>query len=136
MPKWEVKYTQYKKPDYDSLNNYLRVQKINLEYVGNSFGSFQNSVSNKNVILMTYHSSKGMDFENVFMPFCDTPLGLSPSNEETVFMVALTRSRRNLYISHSDTPYYLLNKIKPNCRYIDIEKELAPVHQGNNQYGF
>ena len=136
VPKWEVKTNRYNKPDYTSLNQHLKNQKINLEYVGNSYGSFQNAVSNKNVILMTYHSSKGMDFENVFLPYCENPLGLDASNEETVFMVALTRSRKNLYISHSETPYYLASKIKQNCRLIDIEKELAPVQQVKGQFGF
>lgn len=136
VPKWEIKYNNYNKPDYNSLNKHLSNQGINLEYVGNGYGSFQNTVLKKNVILMTYHSSKGMDFENVFMPFCEDPIGLSSPNEETVFMVALTRSRKNLYISHTGSPYYLLNRIKQNCRHIDIEKELAPVRQGTNQFGF
>ena len=134
---WSQTKNRYGKPDYDDLNSFMKSKGINLEYVGNGYGSFQNAVRQKNVILMTYHSAKGMDFENVFMPLCETPMGLMGETEETVFMVALTRSRRNLYVSHSSTPYRLLEKIKSGCRYIDIDKELAPVQHGSNsQFGF
>jgi superfamily I DNA/RNA helicase len=52
--------------------------------------------SNKDIIVMTYHSSKGLDFDNVFLPFLNNSLFISPYNEETLFMVAITRSKKNL----------------------------------------
>ncbi len=134
---WVVAKNSYGKPDYNDLNRFMRSKGLNLEYVGNSYGSFQNAIQQKNVILMTYHSSKGMDFENVFMPLCETPMGLMGDAQETVFMVALTRSRKNLYVSYSSTPYHLLEKIKSVCRYIDIDRELAPQQaSSSSQFGF
>lgn len=135
-PQWTTVYNRYGDPKYDDLNSHLRTNGINLEYVGNSYGSFEHAVRNKNVILMTYHSAKGMDFENVFMPFVNTELGLNGSKDETVFMVALTRSRKNLYLTHTDTPHYLVTKIKNNCRLVDIDTELSPVRNSGNKYGF
>lgn len=134
-PQWTTVYNRFRDPDYDNLNQHLTDNGVKLEYVGNSYGSFEHAVQNKNVILMTYHSAKGMDFENVFMPFVNSELGLSTEKDETVFMVALTRSRKNLYLTHTDTPHYLVDKIKANCRHIDIEKELSPGTNGG-RFGF
>ena len=135
-PQWEVVYNRYKDPDYDDLNSHLSRNGVNLEYVGNGNGSFEHAVRNKNVILMTYHSAKGMDFENVFMPFVNTELGLNFDKDETVFMVALTRSRKNLYLSHTGSPHDLVKRIKDQCRAIDIDRELNPVQNTGNTFGF
>lgn len=135
-PQWTTVYNRYGDPKYDDLNQHLQENGVKLEYVGNSYGSFENAVLNKNVILMTYHSAKGMDFENVFIPFVNTELGLHSDKDETVFMVALTRSRKNLYISHTDSPHYLVNKIKGNCRPVDIDNELTPARPQGTSFGF
>ena len=121
---WVKTYNDYNKPDYNAMNSYFAKSGIRLEYVGNSYGSFQNAVNKKNVILMTYHSSKGMDFENVFIPFCSDDLNLNFTNSDAVFMVALTRSRKNLFISHTGKPYNLIKKIIDKCRHINIDTEL------------
>lgn len=47
--------------------------------------------------LMTYHSSKGLQFENVFIPEC-TAEGIDDRNP---LYVAVTRTYRSLYIMHS-----------------------------------
>lgn len=53
--------------------------------------------NNDNPTILTYHSAKGTEFDNVFIPF---------SNDDEIFdvnpfYVALTRSRSHLYISYS-----------------------------------
>ncbi len=60
--------------------------------------------------VMPFHSSKGLQFETVFIPFCDYPKH-DPwfvSNYRRPFYVALTRSYQNLYITHTDrlTPFF------------------------------
>ena len=35
---------------------------------------------------MTYHSAKGMDFDNVFLPFLSDDISISRRDEETLFM--------------------------------------------------
>lgn len=55
--------------------------------------------------VMTYHSSKGLQFESVFIPFCDIPNhdGWLVKNYSNPLYVALTRTYRNLYLSYSDS---------------------------------
>lgn len=48
--------------------------------------------------LMTYHSSKGLQFENVFIPECD----VEGKDERNPLYVAITRTYRSLYIMYSD----------------------------------
>lgn len=60
--------------------------------------------------LMTYHSSKGLQFETVFIPFCDAPQhdNWFIRNYQNALYVALTRTYRNLYLTHSErlTPFF------------------------------
>ena len=71
------------------------------------------------VYLMTYHSAKGLDFENVFLPHLNDeiyldakPKNLSREQEERSHLfVALTRSRRNVFLSYHGTPHWVLKKI-------------------------
>lgn len=57
--------------------------------------------------IMTYHSSKGLQFDTVFIPHC----GVGDNGSDTFFLnplyVAVTRTSNNLVITHSDklSPY-------------------------------
>ena len=46
---------------------------------------------------MTFHSAKGLDFDNVFIPYANTSMYISPNDSlaKTLFMVAMTRRREN-----------------------------------------
>jgi superfamily I DNA/RNA helicase len=59
--------------------------------------------------VMTYHSSKGLQFESVFIPFCDYPNhdAWFAERYQNPLYVALTRTYKNLYLSHTDrlTPF-------------------------------
>jgi hypothetical protein len=135
---WDYETNRYGKPDYNSLNMHLGMENIPLEYVGNSYGSFEECISKKRVILMTYHSAKGMDFEHVFLPFCNTKLKLNPDNGKTVFMVALTRSRQNMYLTYTGSLHSYVEKFWSLCHEIDIEAELNRGQQATTSgtYGF
>ena len=113
-----IPINKYGKPDYNTVNLFLSDNNIKLEYVGNNYGSFQNAEKNRKVIMMTYHSSKGMDFRHVFLPFMNSGTRISANPEisdETLFMVALTRSNRNLYITYSGNLHPLVDKFKDVC---------------------
>lgn len=115
--KWDVsKPTDKQRPDYDSLNSYLKSNNIKVEYVGNNHGSLRSAESNKNLIVMTYHSSKGLDFDTVFLPFMDDSISSASCDDETIFMVALTRSRRNLYLSYVNSYNFYVDRISSACR--------------------
>jgi superfamily I DNA/RNA helicase len=120
---WSLGKNRWGKPDYDSLNQYLNTQSLKAEYVGNGYGSFESAARNHNVIIMTYHSSKGMDFENVFLPFMSSDLYITSYQEETLFMVALTRSKTNLYISYSGQLHQLVKRFESSCQKVSFTED-------------
>ena len=104
-PVWNLVNNQYNRPDWRSLNQHLLTNGISVEYVGNGYGSLSHAEQHKNVVLMTYHSAKGLDFENVFIPYTNDELfrHVNFNNIETLFMVAMTRGKENLYITYNGT---------------------------------
>jgi hypothetical protein len=119
-PKWTYQTDSWGKPDYKSLNTHFLNNGLKVEYVGNGFGSFQNAEKQRNLIIMTYHSAKGMDFDNVFLPFLSDDLDISRNNEETLFMVALTRSKMNLFLTYSGYLHHLVKKFESTCQPISL----------------
>lgn len=121
---WNEKKNKWGKPDYGNLNMHFRNSGIKLQFIGNGYGSLENAHQNKEAVLMTYHSAKGLDFDNVFLPFLNTFFWLPSDKEETLFIVAITRSKKNLYITYFDKPHYLIDKFKDECTKISISKIL------------
>ena len=121
-PKWNYQEDSWGKPDYKALNSHLASNGMKVEYVGNGYGSFQNAEKNRNLILMTYHSAKGMDFDNVFLPFLSDDLEIARNNPETLLMVALTRSKMNLFLTYSGFLHALVKKFEATCQTIPLNK--------------
>jgi len=129
---WSVTQTKYNKPNWGDLNNHFKKNNLKIEFVGSGYGSFQNAETNHNVILMTYHSAKGLDFDHVFLPFLSTDLFISKSKEITLFMVAMTRSRKNLFITYSGVLNYLVEKFRNNTSITEIDIN-SEINQKNNK---
>jgi superfamily I DNA/RNA helicase len=128
-PNWvEVADKWGDKPDWFKLNQHLLQNNIKLEYVGSGIGSFQNAERKRNLILMTYHSAKGMDFHTVFLPFLSDDLYITKGDEETLFMVAMTRSKRNLFFTYSGYLHHLVEKFESTCQKI-------PANSSNQNSG-
>ncbi|MDR1165365.1 MAG: UvrD-helicase domain-containing protein [Deltaproteobacteria bacterium] len=95
--------------DYDPLNNYFKGHNIPVMYLGNKYGDLFESALRPVVYLMTYHSAKGLDFKNVFIPFLTADKFLTsrknlknnPSLGKRLLFVAVTRSRESLFLSYS-----------------------------------
>ena len=123
-PLWVVQTTDKGGTDYNSLNAYLNKCGIPLQYVGNGVGNFDENSRKINV--MTYHSSKGLDFDNVFLPFLNNSLIIVPSEtmSKIIFMVAMTRSRGNLYLTYNGYKHEYLKKFASECTPIDIHNIL------------
>ena len=121
-PKWNYQEDSWGKPDYKALNSHFASNGMKVEYVGNGYGSFQNAEKNRNLILMTYHSAKGMDFDNVFLPFLSDDLEIARNNPETLLMVALTRSKMNLFLTYSGFLHALVKKFEATCQTIPLNK--------------
>lgn len=70
--------------------------------------------------IMNFHSSKGLQFETIFIPFCDYPNHDRWFREKysNPFYVGVTRTCRNLYITHSE-------RISPFLKGIPTHKYIA-----------
>lgn len=114
------------------MNKYLETNDLKIQYVGNGYGNF--SENDNRINLMTYHSAKGLDFDNVFIPFADNDLYISndESMAKTLFMVAMTRARNNLYISYCDYPIDYIDAFKSKCSNIYISTSATSQTTTNN----
>lgn len=136
-PEWSETTNSWGKIDYGALNSHLQRNGIKLQYVGNGYGCFDEN--NHRIVIMTFHSAKGLDFENVFIPYANVSMYISPNESlaKTLFMVAMTRSRRNLYITYSGYPSDYLDAFKANCSQIDIYSTIQTPQSGSgNAWGF
>lgn len=126
------------KYDFFLLNRGLSNAGIPLQCIANGDGAFSSSIPQINV--MTYHSSKGLDFDNVFIPFASEGIPIFGSDEELsrrLFMVAMTRTRSNLCITYTGTPYEELNSFQYLCTMVEIENSETAANQqkGGNKWG-
>ena len=126
------------KYDFFLLNRGLSNAGIPLQCIANGDGTFSSSIPQINV--MTYHSSKGLDFDNVFIPFASEGVPIFSSDEELsrrLFMVAMTRTRSNLCITYTGTPYEELNSFQYLCTMVEIENPETVDNQqkGGNKWG-
>jgi superfamily I DNA and RNA helicase len=101
---------------YIAINAHLNSNGLKFQYLGNGIGSFENSTKDKLVTVMTYHSAKGLDFKAVFVPFLNNKLQIWGDAEraKTLFFVALTRSREQLFLSYHGTKHPYLAMIPEN----------------------
>jgi hypothetical protein len=99
-----------------AINEHLNSNGLKFQYLGNGVGSFENSTKEKLVTVMTYHSAKGLDFKAVFVPFLNNRIQIWGDAEraKTLFFVALTRSREQLYLSYNGTKHPYLALIPEN----------------------
>lgn len=136
-PEWSETTNSWGRIDYGALNSHLQRNGIKLQYVGNGYGCFDEN--DHRIVIMTFHSAKGLDFENVFIPYANVSMYISPNESlaKTLFMVAMTRSRRNLYITYSGYPSDYLDAFKANCSQIDISSTIQTPQSGSgNAWGF
>lgn len=107
----------------DQLNLYLSDSGIPIQYVGNGYGSF---IDNNRIAVMTYHSSKGLDFDHVFIPGMSSGRFIAKDVEiaKRLFLVAMTRSRKNLYSTYSGNLHGSVQRFSNDCNKIDIHNYL------------
>lgn len=123
-PVWNQTLNNWGKPDFASLNRHLSSHGIDLQYVGNGYGSLNSN--DRKVMIMTYHSAKGLDFENVFLPFMNNHQFIVSDEQlsKRLFMVAMSRSRNKLSISYTGRPHHYLQTFSSRCYSIDISQAL------------
>ena len=106
-----------KKQDYELFNKHYH--NLKLHYIGNSYGDLHKASNEGKIILMTYHSAKGLDFDSVYLPFLDKNAYIS---SKTLFMVGLSRSKETLTLSYSGNAHYYLDEIKKLCVSVDTKE--------------
>jgi hypothetical protein len=103
-------------PNYQLMNNHLKNIGIPIIYVGNGYGSLTEADRDNKVVITTYHSAKGLDFDYVYLPMANDDMFIH-SNIDSLLLVALSRSKAGLFISYTGSIYTPLNKfltgIKP-----------------------
>jgi len=119
---WKPVTNNWGRPNFGDLNTFLEKEDMPLQYVGNGYGDF----SARSIIVMTYHSSKGLDFDNVFMPRLNNRLYISPNEDlnKRLFMVAMTRSKNNLFLTYSGIMNKYLLNFESECSRINIHDTL------------
>lgn len=106
-PKVEVKNGRV--VDYRELNAHFEAHRMPVRYFGNGIGDLSDADGRPLVFIMTYHSSKGLDFDVVHMPGLVSTMQIIPTRaleeapdlDRTLFFVAITRSRERLVMSYS-----------------------------------
>ena len=106
---WQRVNAKDKKPDYDKMNSYLLSKGVPIMYVGNNYGSLTKADTENKVVVMTYHSAKGLDFDYVYLPMVSDGMYIH-SNEDSLLLVALSRSKSGLFISYTGSIYPELKK--------------------------
>lgn len=114
---------QFSKPNYGLLNKHLAKHGVKMQCITNGYGSLV--TDSDKIILSTYHSSKGLDFDKVFMPFCNQ--GFGTEDDPRLFMVAMSRSRKDLTLSYTTNMNRFLQTFFNNkevCQFLDF-KDMA-----------
>ncbi len=111
--------------NYSELNAYFEQCGIPIQYVANGFGDF--TEDKKKITLITYHSSKGLDFDRVYLPFCNHVDEFShyEESDKVLFMVALTRSRGDMVISYTSDLNRLVSSFMDQCIYKDLDDDTS-----------
>ena len=102
--------------DYTAFNAFFKKAKEPLMFLGSGFGSFSESDTKPLVYILTYHSSKGLDFVNTFLPYLDEKTKIKQNYNtddqgRRLFFVATTRSRWQQHFSHTAGKHEYLDLI-------------------------
>lgn len=115
---------------YDAFNEFFAERGAPLRFLGSNNGSLPESDRLRLVYLMTYHSAKGLDFNNVFLPDLTADVKLDAKwgpmskeeNERRHLFVAITRSKENVYFSTHGERHPLIDQLPESC----LETFVAP----------
>jgi superfamily I DNA/RNA helicase len=99
-PRWSVVKNGFSKEDFGSLNRHLKNHSIKLQVVQNNYGDLNDAFENNEVVLQTYHSAKGLDYQVVCLPNLSVEKATSQTDlQRSLFYVAITRASGALIIT-------------------------------------
>ena len=118
--RWTVEMTNFEAPHFGRLNSHLKTNQIKLQIVQNNFGDLNNAFENNEVVLQTYHSAKGLDYQIVCLPNASVEEAGNASIHNSLFYVAITRASGALIITQQrDNISPFVEKIKEFCTIMD-----------------
>ena len=128
-PKWTpVKHQKYtQRYDFGSMNSHLQSQGVPIMYIGNEYGSLEEADRLNKIVITTYHSAKGLDFDYVYLPMVNNSMSIH-SNVNALLLVALSRSKSGLTITYTGEMYQYLKPFLKN-----IPAKSLPVPSANNE---
>lgn len=137
-PQWETQLNRYGNPDFGALNSHLAANGIKLMYIGNKYGSLKNAEDKSIVVLMTYQSSKGLDFEHVYLPFSSSNMFITYNDDrsKTIYMVAMSRSSKNLTITYSGQPFQYVTRFQSLCTEISPNAPTVTTVSSGDDFDF
>jgi superfamily I DNA/RNA helicase len=103
-PIWLKELDQNGELNFGSMNRHLEEQNIPLMYLGNTHGSLSKADNDNKIIIMTYHSSKGLDFNYVYLPLINQEMYIHENINE-LLLVALSRSKGGLTLTFNGALY-------------------------------
>lgn len=105
----------YEKPDYKMLNSHFDAHGVKMQSIINRP---EVMIGSDKICLSTYHSAKGLDWDRVYMPFCNP----NECKDPRLFMVAMSRSRMDLILSYTLGPNQFIQSFLDNrkaCQVMD-----------------
>lgn len=114
-PRWTPS-KRFNKFEFNLLNDHLERNHIPLIYLANGYGSLVRAAQENKIVITTYHSAKGLDFDYVYLPLVGSGMDLHPNVPvNALLLVALSRSKSGLTITYTGELY---NHLKPFFRNI------------------
>ena len=132
---WDVKKNNYGRVDFGDLNCYLSSVGIPLQILGSGYGQLAD-VHNK-INVLTYYSLINLEFDIAFLPLLNTNLFINADEQisRNVFILAITRSRLDLYLTYNAIPHKYLDYFGNISLKIDIHEALLYDPQNAKNYG-
>lgn len=132
---WDIKENHYGRVDWGALNCYLSSIQIPMQFLGSGYGQLADSHNKINIL--TYFSSINLQFDVVFLPLLNTNLYISPDEQisRNIFVLAITRSSRFLYLTYNAIPHKYLDYFGKNSQEINIHEALLFNPQNAENYG-
>jgi len=107
--------------DVKNVADYLTRKGLNVEAKVND--SVELNFNSSNPKIMTYHSSKGLQFEAVFLPECT----VSGQDDRNPLYVAITRTYQSLYIMHSGNLSSFFDAVPTNLYETNLTTKIADL---------
>lgn len=108
---WD-KTAAFGKPDWAAFNDFFEENEIDYFINVNDSTGIRDAVLDNKIMILTYHGSKGLDFDNVLIPATDEWMHKDRIYQKC--LVALTRCKKNLSIYFSGVPNFAWNAFLKN----------------------